>query len=427
MPVYRTLPIEDCIIDPRYQREKIEPHIERIKNDFDEAQFSVLEASARDNGEFAIFDGQQRLEARLRRIREGMENGKVLLPSLVHEGLTPEQEAELFVELQRNRRSITPIERFKARAFYNDPIAVGMTELAAKFRYKIGTGPQSIQAVVACERAYRRGNLDKTFKVIDVWRGDPGALDAPLLQGVSRFLDLYENEVNIDTAKFVFGDVAPKTVLRRAPERMSSSKAGGVLLELRDLYSNKDHPLPTVEKAIANRVVQERESGRRYVRFSREQVRDAVFEVAAEKPDGFRVTDVQEKLGGISKAALTNQKTGHLHRMRKAGTLRRRYPRETEPKGFIYVISPVERATVNRRKRRPPEMDPPAGQDAPRRGEPVRLVSEKERRRSGSKPGEGKRVRDRDREFKRQQTAREARSAKDKAKSGARKKEPVSA
>jgi hypothetical protein len=425
MPQYRRLPVDSLSIDPRYQREIDENHVKKLIKEFDEAALGVLEVSERPDGSHVIFDGQHRWL-----VLKGVDYPDA--PCLVHTGLSPEQEAELFRKQDR-RKPVSPVAKFRARLFAGDPIAKGMAEVAAAARYQIGTGPGSIQAVVAAERAYRRDNLAQTLKVIDVWRGDPGSLDGPLMDGLSRFLDLYKEEVNLQHAQFKFGDIGPKTILRRASEFMSSSKAGGVLVVLRDQYSDRQHPLLPIDKAVAARVAQEREGRTRYIRVSAEQVREAVFELDAEKPEGWRVDDVREKLGGVSRPALMNKKTGHLARMIDRRTIRRRMPRDGEDPGWIYFVAPVESTRVNRRRRRPPELDPPAGTEAtPGRGMPVRGQDEKKRRQAGSKPGEGHRARLRDKRYEEQQAARAERAQRDKSKAnggGKRftrgKKEPV--
>jgi hypothetical protein len=60
-PHFEEVALGKLIIDPGYQRELIEPHLKKIREDFEEAQLGVLEVSRRNANEYAVFDGQHRL------------------------------------------------------------------------------------------------------------------------------------------------------------------------------------------------------------------------------------------------------------------------------------------------------------------------------------------------------------------------------
>lgn len=83
--------------------------------------------------------------------------------------------------------------------------------------------------------------------------------------------------------------------------------------------------------------------------------------------------------------------------------------------GYLMYLKP-EPQHVPRIKRRPPENDPPAGVDAPRRGEPVRLEDHAKRGKAGSRPGERHRLKMRDARREAMDKARAERSERDKAK-----------
>src|SRR3954452_18659822 len=104
MSKYRRIATDEIVVDERYQRPVEDYRVQKIAEHFDETLFGVLEVSRR-NGTCAVFDGQHRLEA-ARRIGLGV------VPCLVHEGLSPEDEAQLFVRLQRERKNINPNDRF---------------------------------------------------------------------------------------------------------------------------------------------------------------------------------------------------------------------------------------------------------------------------------------------------------------------------
>jgi hypothetical protein len=311
MPYYRQVPLELVVVDERYQRDIIPTHVENIRKDFDEAKLDVLHMSKRSETEYACLDGQHRLI-----VLNEREDQKTA-PSLVHENLTPQQEAELFRELQEGRRQLMPLDKFKARLFHDDPVAVGIYALANEHRLEIGTGPKSIQSIVAFERVFRRGNLPETLTMLTgIWRNDPKWLEGALCDGVSRFLDLFP-EADRDHARATWGDVSPTQILRNASDLVSSSKAGGVLEFLRNTYSSKKYPLPTVAKAIEERKAVQAESGRRYRRVQLSEVRDAAVDM-----ERFTVHEIRERLG-VSRASLV-KRGGFLDQLVDMGILTRR-------------------------------------------------------------------------------------------------------
>jgi hypothetical protein len=289
-------------------------------------------------------DGQHRLLA-------AKEMDFANVPALVHVGLTPQQEADLFRRLQDDRKALSHGERFKARLYAKEPIAVGMSKTAKKFGLEIATGPKSLQAVVAVERCYRRGNLEEALDIMQIWAGDSKTLEGPLVEGVSRFLDLFA-EADRDRCREQWVNVSPTVVIRRASEFMKtahSQKSSGVLEVLRDLYTSKKFPLLTVEKAMAERKAVESEQGRRYRRVSAAEVRDAMMELCEAAPSGqITVKEIREK-AGASHASLT-KRGGLLDQLLDQGTFKRVRDGSYGPWHYEYVPPHKQSAQIAARR-----------------------------------------------------------------------------
>lgn len=213
---FKTVPVKDLVIDKRYQRELDQARVNKIADEFDPRMLGTLEISGR-NGKAAVFDGQHRLAA-LKKLKIDK------APCLSHEGLSPQDEAELFVQLQQARRNINPLERFRARIFAEDPVALGLKQLVEDHDYTIATyfGRKQdtrgdFKAIGTLERLYRKDPevLGETLDLLDLWKGEPSSTDAMLLEGVFTLIYGYADRLDADALESLKA-VPAQTILRRA-------------------------------------------------------------------------------------------------------------------------------------------------------------------------------------------------------------------
>jgi hypothetical protein len=222
MSKYRRVPLDEIVVDERYQRPLEEGRVERIATNFDEAQLGVLEVSRR-NGKCAVFDGQHRYRALL---KLGVKDA----PCLVHDDMTPSEEADMFVRLQRDRKPVHPVDRFRAQLFAGDSRAIDITASVKAAGYDIGhvgpeAGPSStIRAVVAVERLYSRGGGEAIGAALgfitDHWAGDPRCTDGHLIEGVYEFIALYSDRLGVEEHDRL-RSTPPVDILRRAAGRQA--------------------------------------------------------------------------------------------------------------------------------------------------------------------------------------------------------------
>jgi hypothetical protein len=212
MPAYKRVPTDSLYVDDRYQRSVDGARVKRMAAKFDEALVGALEVSQRNgNGSYAVFDGQHRLEA-------AKLAGLKTVPCLIHKGLKPEEEADLFVTLQRQRKTISPVDRFRARVFMAEPTALMIEEIVEACGYEISASPKNdgIRAVHALERVFKRGNLHETLTLVrELWGGDERSTDGGLLEGVSVVEQGYGHRLT-DAVKDKLRAVAPIVIIRRA-------------------------------------------------------------------------------------------------------------------------------------------------------------------------------------------------------------------
>lgn len=348
MAQYMRVPLDKLVIDPRYQRDIIPNHLKKIDAEFEEAQLGVLEVSKRSEDEFAVFDGQHRLAVLEKRDWEKA-------ACIVHTGLTPEEEADLFRKLQDNRKPLTPLDKYKSRLFHGDPIAKGIQVIVDELGWKIGTGPGRLQSIVVAERVYRRGNLYNTLKLMGIWAGDAKLVEGSLIDGVSRFLDLFP-EADMVRVRSRWSEVSPTVIIRRSAEFMASahsSKAYGVLEVLRDYYTSRQFPLPTVAKAQEERSGSSSEGRTRYRRLTGEVVRDGILALHQQRqeagidPPRWTIDELREQLGGVSRPSLT-RRGSHIDQFIERGMIVRF--RDGGQGKYSYEYVPPERQKPKTRR-----------------------------------------------------------------------------
>lgn len=244
MSDYRDIPVASLTIDKRYQRPLDERRVKKIAKDFNPRLLGSLEVAERKGGKWAVFDGQHRLAA-LKVLAEPA------APCRTHTGLSAQEEAELFVALQVERRNINHLDRFNARVFSGDKVARHINRLveAAGFRigYQAAGGSRAIRAVSTLERLYEKDGPDGLAGSLDslhVWNGDPKVTDGQLLEGVAILRRGYLDRLT-DESWAKLAEVAPSVILRRA----HGNAAGGggwsaqfVAVELRKISGVRGRP-----------------------------------------------------------------------------------------------------------------------------------------------------------------------------------------
>lgn len=163
--------------------------------DFDLAQ--VAEVSRRDDGRYALLDGQGRKYL-------AQKDGVKSILAKVHTGLTYEQEADLFVKYNSDRFQTTPVEEFNAavEAKHELELAIMAVLEERDLTVNYGHGKTSVRAVevmrdIARQKDMGLGVLGHTLDVIhDAWHdsGDDTALyAADIMSGMAQFWVRYNS------------------------------------------------------------------------------------------------------------------------------------------------------------------------------------------------------------------------------------------
>lgn len=223
-----TVRVGDLHIDPRVQREHIvESKLDRIRKKYNPNALGTFEASRRNNGKLVLLDGMHRRIVIMEKEEQGED---FLIDCKVHTGLSLQEEAELFVDLN-NQQAANALDLHKVRVVQKDPVALALDKAAAEYGWRIGSGTGCISAVKVLENLYYAGEeafvddgyghvlVEDTIEVITTaWGNDQKAVGQNILKAVGEFLldievwitkedkpeDFFDSYLLAETMKTVF-------------------------------------------------------------------------------------------------------------------------------------------------------------------------------------------------------------------------------
>lgn len=171
-------------VDHDYQRALSSSLIKQITADFDPGLIGSLIVSKRDDG-FYVIDGQHRLYA-LRKL------GIKQVLCVVYFGLTPQQEARLFVKFNGNRKKPTALKLFNGRIKSGDPVANQINQIVRSCNFVLGkSGGQSINTIIAVktlEEIFKQLGAPGLKRVLHLlsqtWNGSVESLNNHMLNGM---------------------------------------------------------------------------------------------------------------------------------------------------------------------------------------------------------------------------------------------------
>lgn len=225
--------VDKLKIDMSYQREPAETLVTRIVGRFDLNKFEPPTVNLRPKGDCYIVDGGHRVEA-ARRI-----GTKTLTCRIIK--IDPEQEAGLFIDLNRHRRWVTPVQTFKAEVRNGNPssIEIQMCLEERGLRVASSHSPQTVSCTGTLHKIYAKRGTVGLRRVLDaalIWPDDePRRLAGQLLQGLDMFFHELQKNVDNDRLQQRLVSVPTGLLLSRASARWhawrSLDQRGGSLVD----------------------------------------------------------------------------------------------------------------------------------------------------------------------------------------------------
>lgn len=229
---YDVLDIHDLIVDPAYQRDLKPQQLKRMVSHFKPSLLGTITVNVRKKGDIALIDGQHRV-ATLAQI------GRSRIAACVFEGLTRAQEAELFSDLQNERRNTTSVEKFNARLVF-DRQAKEIRRIAEETGWEIGN--TGLRCIAELDKLYARDKdgtiLYRTLRASRrAWPAANAkeAAHGSIISGLGRFVA----EQDPDDERLItrLGRTSPIDVLARADDLRRGKGSGSASIYVTEVVA----------------------------------------------------------------------------------------------------------------------------------------------------------------------------------------------
>ena len=214
----RTLSTSQLTSGLPYQRPVEQKDVDKIIREWNGREITPVVVSFRD-GKFNVVDGQHHIEA----MRQKAGGRDVIVPCIIHTGMTYEQEAKLYARLDRDKKQLTLRQYTKAVVEAgSDANIMEVKRLTEEvgFIWALGepTGePFEIAPIRALINAHRLLGSEGFSRMLTLmagaWRGMPNSLKASMLSGMALFLKTYEAELNDWTFIRRMSIVSPEEII----------------------------------------------------------------------------------------------------------------------------------------------------------------------------------------------------------------------
>lgn len=215
----RTLSTSQLTSGLPYQRPVLQKDVDKIIREWNGREVTPVVVSFRD-GKFNVVDGQHHIEA----MRQKAGGRDVIVPCIIHTGMTYEQEAELYARLDRDKKRLTLRQYTKAVVEAGSDANIMEVKRLTEdvgFIWALGepTGePFEIAPIRALINAYQLLGGEAFARMLSLlagaWQGTPNSLKASMLSGMALFVKTYETELHDRAFIRRMSIVSPEEIIR---------------------------------------------------------------------------------------------------------------------------------------------------------------------------------------------------------------------
>ena len=220
--------VSDVRVDYDYQRSLDESWVRRITREYDPARVNQIVLSKRDNGMYYVLDGNHTIEATRRAVGDDAE-----LSAKVFYDLTPEEEAGMFYDYNKNRKTLTYGDKLKALVATGDEWANRyvsiLDEMGVHWRYRGKSGGECVfTAHSGALDAFKKYGEDIFRKALRVFVAtkDVSVYDGAFLLGYVVFIARANKEVDLSRIEAIVNRT-PKDAIVRTAKVYSNAITGG--------------------------------------------------------------------------------------------------------------------------------------------------------------------------------------------------------
>lgn len=200
----RKLPVGVLEIDPSYQRDYRPEWSKEIAANFNPKLLDIIYVSYRD-GRFWVFDGQHRVSG----VKIKFHDSNYPMVCRVYHGMTQEDEARLFCELNTSTMKMSAAAILKSQAVYGDESVKSFLQHTKDCGFVIDPSKRvncryGIQAVKKAQTLFERLGPDTYDRILSLlkatWGGEQWSVSQNMLGGMGALLQTYGDK--IDDVKF---------------------------------------------------------------------------------------------------------------------------------------------------------------------------------------------------------------------------------
>lgn len=214
---FEKIPIKNLVSNQKYQRNLSQSHIARAAANFDLYQINPVKVSRRDGVNY-VFNGQHTIE--IVALVSGSRDTPVWC--MIYEELVYEHEADIFANQQKFVKPLSPYEVFLANLEAGNDDQLIIRDLVESYGLEIGTkkAPCVICAVSTLEQIYQKYGYHTLSRVlrlcIGTWEGDMNSFSANILNGITKLISVFGDQLNDEIFKEKVGAVSVKQLVRTA-------------------------------------------------------------------------------------------------------------------------------------------------------------------------------------------------------------------
>jgi len=249
-PANGSIFLNETYVNEKLMRPMNMKFVQKMKADFNMDMIGTIVVHTDDWKSYEILDGQHRVE-----LLKQLFGSTHQISCLVLTGMTEAQRAEFYINYNMTRRSLSSIEKFKARLEAGDDNAIVIHELCKAFNILIsGVDTKSRQlvfpvvtAVNQIEKIYNAGLLGRTLDVLysAYQYATPEmakeAFGTYIMENVSKVIATYFDTIDLDRLEDVLSKASARSWNVRINDGNLTLKSIGGALKIVDAYNARLH------------------------------------------------------------------------------------------------------------------------------------------------------------------------------------------